>query len=190
MGQPKKPKPVKLVASVIVASENVLPGVLRDMKSDYGETDFVSPWMAFDFTDYYAPEMGEGLKRRVLAFQELLPPDTLPSVKHRTNEIEQKYRREARRLANIDPGYVCGEHMILATSKAYAHRPYLRDGIYADLTLIFRKGSFRPLEWTYPDYRQPEMVEIFDAIRRTYLFQLRERTAAESLSEREQTWRA
>lgn len=178
MGQPRTPKPVKLVMSLIMGSEALLPRVLADLETHYGETDFVSPPMAFDFTDYYAPEMGENLKRRVVAFRRLIVPDILPSVKHQTNRIEQNYAHQARRQVNIDPGYVCGEHMILATTKAYTHRPYLGHGIYADLTLIYRGGSYRPLEWTYPDYMQPEMIRMFNAIRKTYLSQLNERAEA------------
>lgn len=175
MGQTKTPRPVKLVMSLIMASKALLPRVLDDVRGYYGETDFVSPWMAFGFTDYYTPEMGRDLKRRFVAFRRLIAPDVLPAAKNLTNRIEQRYAQQAKRQVNIDPGYVSREHMILATTKAYTHRPYLRDGIYADLALIYRKGSYRPLEWTYPDYRQPELVGMFNGIRKTYLLQLNER---------------
>ena len=174
MGQPKAPKPVKLVMSLITGFERLFPEVVGDLRSLYGETDFESPWMIFDFTDYYAAEMGKDLKRRVLAFRRLIAPDALPSVKVETNRIEQKYSDHGKRRVNIDPGYVSTHHLILATTKAYTHRPYLRDGIYADVTLVFRKRSFRDLEWTYPDYREPEMVEMFNGIRTFYLSQLNE----------------
>lgn len=173
MGQPKAPKPVKLVMSLILASRPLWPSVMEDLGTSYGETDFVSPWLAFDFTDYYASEMGNTLERRFISFRRLIEADSLPDTKHETNRIEQRYGREGKRQVNIDPGYIAGEHMILATTKAYSHRPYLRDGIYADLTLIYRTGSFRPLEWTYPDYRQSEVIEMFNRIRKTYLSQLR-----------------
>jgi hypothetical protein len=74
---------------------------------------------------------------------------------------------------NIDPGYLSQAHLILATGKGYAHRPYLRDGIYADLTLIFRQGSFEALPWTYPDYAAPETICLFNGIRRKYLLQMK-----------------
>jgi hypothetical protein len=63
---------------------------------------------------------------------------------------------------------------VLATGKNYIHRIYLRKGIYADLTLVFKRGGFVPLEWTYPDYADPEMIESFNAVRSRYLEQLRE----------------
>jgi len=191
MGQPRTPTPVKLVMSLIMASEAILPRVLEDLGSVYGEIDFESRSIAFDFTDYYRPEMGADLRRRIVSFQGLIRPDTLPSVKLQTNSLEQKYAQHGRRQVNIDPGYICGQHMILATTKSYAHRPYLAEGIYADLTLIYRKGSYRPLEWTYPDYREAELVETFNIIRKTYLSQLKE-GAGPNLSPRSegQFWRA
>ncbi len=191
MGQPRTPTPVKLVMSLIMASEVILPRVLEDLGSVYGEIDFESRSMAFDFTDYYRPEMGADLKRRIVSFQRLIAPDALPSVKLKTNSLEQKYAHRGRRQINIDPGYVCEQHMILATTKSYAHRPYLGEGIYADLTLVYRKGSYRPLEWTYPDYREAELVETLNIIRKTYRSQLKERAGA-NLSARSggQFWRA
>ena len=175
MGSPGRPRPVKLFMSIITPSEILLPRVLEDLGSRYGEIEFESSWMAFDFTDYYTREMGGDLKRKIVAFRRLISPDGLPGVKHETNQIEQNYAKEGRRQVNIDPGYVSTEHMILATTKPYAHRPYLRDGIYADLTLIYRKGSFRGLEWTYPDYGQPDMVTIFNGIRKAYVGELKGR---------------
>ena len=79
----------------------------------------------------------------------------LPEIKLTTNRLEEQWATpEGNRRINIDPGYLCLQHVVLATTKGYTHRPYLRDGIYADLTLIYRDKSFQPLEWTYPDYRQ------------------------------------
>jgi hypothetical protein len=77
---------------------------------------------------------------------------------------------------NIDPGYLSLEHVILATTKGYTHRPYLRDGIYADLTLIYQKGSYRALEWTYPDYGQPNIIALFNHLRTMYAEALKRRT--------------
>jgi hypothetical protein len=178
MGQPKIPKPVKLVMSLIMASGDLFPRVLEDLGRCYGSADFTGLWMDFDFTDYYAPELGPFLKRRVVAFQKLIAPDRLRSVKHQTNVIEKNYSHLGKRQVNIDPGYVSGEHVILATTKPYTHRPYLGDGIYADLTLIFQKGSFRSLEWTYPDYGRADMIKMLNGIRENYLEQLKKETPA------------
>jgi hypothetical protein len=63
--------------------------------------------------------------------------------------------------------------LILATGKGYSHRPYLRDGIYADLTLIYQNRQFCSLPWTYPDYADEKQLEIFGKIRARYLIQLK-----------------
>ncbi|HLZ18682.1 MAG TPA: DUF4416 family protein, partial [Smithellaceae bacterium] len=74
---------------------------------------------------------------------------------------------------NIDPGYLSQAHLILATGKGYTHRPYLRDGIYADLTLIYQGKKFCTLPWTYPDYADEKQTTMLAAIRARYLLQLK-----------------
>jgi len=93
--------------------------------------------------------------------------------------IERQYLEGENRQVNIDPGYIGLERLILATGKNYVHRVYLSHGIYADLTLIFKKGSFRPLEWTYKDYANPEMISMFNNLRKRYMDQLRQRRKVE-----------
>jgi hypothetical protein len=65
------------------------------------------------------------------------------------------------------------DKLVLATTKDYSHRIYLRDGIYAEVTLYFRKGRFHPFEWTYPDYCTREYIEVFYKIRQIYHSQLK-----------------
>jgi hypothetical protein len=64
--------------------------------------------------------------------------------------------------------------MVLATTKDYSHRIYLGQGIYAEVTLRYRRGAFHPWEWTYPDYGSPRYLEIFAHIRDIYAGQLRD----------------
>ncbi len=72
---------------------------------------------------------------------------------------------------NIDPGYLSPAHLILATGKGYTHRPYLRDGIYADVTLVYRDGAFHSLPWTYPDYAAVGTRTMLQGIRAKYMAQ-------------------
>ncbi|MCK4827091.1 DUF4416 family protein, partial [bacterium] len=58
--------------------------------------------------------------------------------------------------------------------KNYVHRIYLSKGIYADLTLVYKRKSFVPLEWTYPDYAEPETIGLFNGVRMQYMNQLKE----------------
>jgi len=176
MGKAKEPELAKLFMSMITSEEEVLRKSLDDLGGMFGEVDFISDVLPFNFTDYYAQEMGADLFRRFITFAPLMARTLLPEIKQRTNHLEERYAGPmGRRRINIDPGYLCLQHVILATTKGYAHRPYLRDGIYADLTLIYRGRSYQPLEWTYPDYRQPEVVGLFNQFRRTYQDDLKRR---------------
>ncbi|MEA1995882.1 MAG: DUF4416 family protein [Campylobacterota bacterium] len=171
MSQLKKSKPVKLIMSIIFKEKEVLECVMRDLNRAFGKIDFVSEILPFDFTDYYCKEMGNPLKRQFISFLKLIPIEMLPKIKFKTNRIELRYTRDDNRQANIDPGYISAERLVLSTGKNFTHRIYLNDGVYADLTLIYQNKSFRPLPWTYPDYASPKIREIFRQIREKYLLQ-------------------
>lgn len=181
MGQPKEPVPVKLFMSLLTGEEFLFHQACEALKEKFGEIDFISEKLSFDFTHYYAKEMGENLFRHFIAFASLIPRESLPDIKWSTNRLERQLAdSEGKRKVNIDPGYLCEAHIVLATTKAYAHRPYLGKGIYADLTLLFRNQSFQPLEWTYPDYRQKEAVQLFNDLRKRYMRQLQPKPVPET----------
>jgi len=169
MSLPKSPRPAKLVVSLLMKKTELLTSVAEDLIKEMGAIDMVSPWMPFNYTHYYAAEMGTPLKRRVITFKRLIEQDDLASVKLSTNRLEQRCAVAGQRQINIDPGYLLRSRFILATGKNYAHRIYLGKGIYADLTLIFQKGAFRKLPWTYPDYADPDMLACLMAVRRKYV---------------------
>jgi len=64
------------------------------------------------------------------------------------------------------------EKVVLASCKNFAHRIYLKDGVYADLTLIYRNGDFQPIDWTFPDYAGDDMRRLLKEIRERYIHQL------------------
>jgi hypothetical protein len=90
--------------------------------------------------------------------------------------MEQARSAGGRRTANIDPGYLLLERLVLATGKNYSHRIYIGRGIYADLTLIYRDGAYRALPWTYPDYAGEPLRRFLTAVRRKYAFDIRGET--------------
>lgn len=175
MSQPREPDPVKLIASIFTPKDDLIREVINELSLRYGPVDWESPPMFFDRTRYYEREMGWPLHRRFVSFEYLISPDDIVNVKLETNELESRYLQEGNRLVNIDPGYIGLERLVLATGKNYVHRIYLRKGIYADLTLIYKKGSFRSLDWTYKDYANPKMIEMFNNVRKRYTEQLKER---------------
>jgi hypothetical protein len=174
MGSPKEAQPARLFMSLIVSDDAILQPGLLSLASIFGETDLVSERFPFDFTLYYTKEMGSCLFRHFVTFKNLISISRLPEIKLTTNRLEGAWATpDGNRRINIDPGYLCLHHIILATTKGYTHRPYLRDGIYADLTLIYRNKSFQSLEWTYPDYRQAQVIDFFNQTRKRYLDDLK-----------------
>ena len=174
MSTPRVPAAVKLVVSFLFSGEKDFADLLSRVEGLYGSLDFLSEPLSFPFTDYYEAEMGKDLRRRVASFGPLISPEALPEIKLGMNGLETLYpnARGGRRF-NIDPGYLAPAKFILATGKDYSHRIYLREGIYGDLTLIFRKGGFAPLPWTYPDYASQPLIGLLEGLRRRYLWQLK-----------------
>ncbi len=173
MGKIKYPPLVKLIMGLIFGEEEISCLAKESLSERYGRIDFESDIIPFDFTDYYEKEMGRNLKRGFICFDDLIEVDSLPEIKLHTNEIETMFTREGGgRLINIDPGYLSAEKLVLSTTKNFCHRPYLMKGIYAELTYCFYTGSFHPLDWTYPDYKVKERIEMFNMIRKRYMEQL------------------
>ncbi len=169
MSIPQPPKPVKLVVSLFMRDKRLIRPVSAALVERFGPMDVVGSWLPFDFTDYYQPEMGSPLFRRMMAFEKLISQTDLPRIKIATNRIEQEYAKDGVRTVNIDPGYLSHERFVLATGKNFTHRIYLDQGIYADLTLVYTKGAFKALPWTYPDYQDPHMLAYLERVRGKYL---------------------
>lgn len=173
MSTPRPPAPAKLVIGLILQERPLVHPVTELLIDRFGPLDMVSAWMPFDFTSYYESEMGGPLFRRVLTFKELIPQERLPEIKIATNGIEAGFAEGGKRRVNIDPGYLLLERFVLASGKNFTHRIYLGRGIYADLTLIFTRGRFEALPWTYPDYASPGMTAHLHQIRQRYTLDLK-----------------
>lgn len=173
MSRLAEPKPVKLITGVIYRPDAEIGRCLEALSRELGEAGHTSGPRPFDSTPYYRSEMGDGLSRIFVAYKKLIARDKLRDIKIFTNELEKVFSYQNKRTVNIDPGYIAEEHLILATGKGYAHRPYLGSGVYADLTLMYVNDDWRPLEWTYPDYRGEEVLELFRKLRREYSKQLK-----------------
>jgi hypothetical protein len=142
------------------------------LEREYGPVLRAGDPFDFHHTSYYEPTMGPGLRKQLLAFGRLVEADCLPAVKLRTNEIERELaaggtHAEPRPL-NLDPGILSLGKFQLATTKDQAHRVYLRDGIFTEVTLRFQAGAFEPWPWTYADYREPAVRAFLKEVRDLY----------------------
>jgi hypothetical protein len=171
MGQIKEPPLVKLFAGVITAGDEYTVAARKGLEEKLGPIDYESPVIPFDFTKYYEPEMGANLNRIFWSFEKLIHPSQLPEIKVFTNELELSISSPDRKI-NLDPGYLTGAKMILATTKDYSHRIYLDKGIYGEVTLRFLKHSFSSFDYTYRDYATEQYIAIFNEIRRRYMAQI------------------
>lgn len=175
MSAPRPPMPAKLVIGIFLKDKILAKPVAEKLEKKFGRIDLVSPWFPFLDTDYYEPEMGAPLFRRMFAFRELIEQDNLPDIKLATNMIESEYSGDGGRTVNIDPGYLVFERFVLATGKNFTHRIHIGKGIYADLTLVYQKGGFHILPWTYPDYARENMTGFLGIVRERYKTDINER---------------
>jgi hypothetical protein len=157
MGEIKQPESVLLVTAVFSRHEEAFSWARESMQTAYGEIALESETFDFqEYTHYYDPTMGPGLKKRLWAFSRPIDPAALAEIKRFSNEREESFAREhgfaERRPLNLDPGYVTLGKLVLASTKDHSHRIYLRDGIFAEVTLRWTKKQWRAFSWTFPDY--------------------------------------
>lgn len=171
MSIPFKPLPAKLFMSILFceAQKSQLGELVSRLEETFGPTDYTSECLKFDYTDYYAPEMGNDLSRVFVAFAPLIERDGIIEVKQKTNQLEMEYSDGEKRRFNLDPGLVTPENIMLSTNKNFTHRIYLGKGVYGEITLLFRNKSYRPLDWTFPDYASQQVIAIFMELRKRYM---------------------
>ena len=176
MAEPRTPVPALLVVAVFSRHEDAFVWSQTRLERLLGPVGLASDPFVFNQTTYYEASMGRDLRKRFLAFERLVPLDRLAEIKLQTNVLERELASaqtyaEARPL-NLDPGLLVLGKFMLATTKDQAHRIYLRDGIFAEVTLRFQAGSWEPWPWTYADYREPFVREFLLAAREFYRSQL------------------
>ncbi len=174
MSIPYEPQPAKFILSILSADwKSFWPQLQNELEDKLGKIDYLSPEIPFTQTTYYNAEMGFPIFRRLLGFENLRTMQHLPQIKLWTNTIENHFTVNGNRTFNLDPGYLTLERLVLATGKNFTHRVYLEQGIWADLTLIFHKGNWTNLPWTFPDYATLEIQNHLTRIRTLYHAQIK-----------------
>lgn len=166
--------PVKLFVATLHAPEADPDQAINALIEHQGAIDFKSEDFPFHATDYYEPEMGSGLRRRFYSFKNLIAPEEIVEAKLLTNSIEERFRKDHGRSINLDPGYLDFYKVVLASAKFGGQKVYMRNGIYADMTLIMFKGKWESFAWGFPDFKSGAYDNVLFTIRDLYKAQLRE----------------
>jgi len=173
MADTRPPAPVKFFIAVLYHEREFLERGLTLLEQTWGKADIHGPDREFDVTDYYAPEMGTPLYRRLVSFEKLLDPTELVAMKLECNRVEQELSVDGRRTVNLDAGYLDHNKVLLASAKEAGQKVYLDKGIYADLAGRYKSGKYQPFEWSFPDFRDGRYDRELLAMRSAYLQQLR-----------------
>ncbi len=171
--KPIEPIPVKLFCGILYREKSILQKAVKLLTDRFGNVDYNSSSFLFDVTDYYVQEMGEMIFRIFYSFENLINPAQLVQIKLECKEIEDKYAIAGKRKVNLDPGYMDYDKIVLASFKYNAQKVYLNKGIYADVTMYYRKGRFIPSEWCFPDFKNGIYEKDFLKIRALYKKQIR-----------------
>lgn len=135
----------------------------------FGEIKEITNPFPFSYTDYYVPEMGDGIERFFILFKNLVKPDILRDAKVFTNKLEEIKEKGGKRKINLDPGILSDANIVLATTKNRAHRIAIGSNLYAELTLMYKDHKYSSFPWTYSDFQDDKVQGIFLSWRKELL---------------------
>ncbi|QEG24558.1 DUF4416 family protein [Mariniblastus fucicola] len=169
MGEIREFRPVLRVMAVSSRHDEAFDWTIEKAVQHWGPLEIASPPFDFSETGYYQKTMGEGLKKQLLAFTDLIPQDEVVESKLDSNQWEEEFKSlrfwDEPRPINLDPGYITEAKLVLATTKDRDHRIYLRKGIFAEVTLFYQDLRWQSSRWTYPDYERDDFHVFFDQCR-------------------------
>jgi Domain of unknown function (DUF4416) len=173
--------PTTLDALLIVAAfsrhADALAWGRQRLSEEFGAIALTGEPYPFDHTAYYAPSMGPDLFKQLLVFEALVPLDSLAKWKRAAIDLEMELAASGRfpepRPLNLDSGLLTLGKFMLATTKDQAHRIYLGDSIFAEVTLRYCDGAYEPWPWTYADYREEGVRNFLNEAREYYKQRLR-----------------
>lgn len=161
MGNIKAPESVLLFVGTLHADSRAFDAAEKLLTQNFGDILLSSPRIKWNHSSYYSDELGWPIYRRFIFFRKLINPGRLADIKIKTNGIESMLSIDGKRTVNLDPGYLTPSSIVLASTKNYAHRVYLSQGIYAEVTLLYKNNSYTPHLFTYRDYQEKTSIEIF-----------------------------
>ncbi|TWT68995.1 DUF4416 family protein [Crateriforma conspicua] len=156
-------EPVVRICGVIAKQEAWRQTAIDWLVQRWGPVCETSQPLAFEAGGFYTPTMGDGLVKQVVAFDGFADPAGLAPWKTATNrwesELAERIDADVPRPINLDVGYITQAKWVLATVKDRDHRMYLRDGIFAEVTLNYVGRRWVHHRWTYPSYRTDPIAD-------------------------------
>jgi hypothetical protein len=159
--------PAKLIVGLLYPSDDpdTLDWAEGRLAAVFGEAERASEPYPFGWTDYYK-NISPSLLRKFITFKGLRHPFGLVVWKKLAISIEAESAPPGGcRRVNVDPGYIDGARLVLASTKDNAHRIYLWDDIYAEATLCRGKSGWVSFSYTFPDFASGAYFEFLDLAR-------------------------
>ena len=151
---PRDPLVKKILALLVPRGETaVYEDTCGLLENIWGRPERVSERIPFVWTNYY---------------EEIA---ALPDWKIASCRIERE--TGASRRVNLDPGTIDGARLLLASTKGQAHRVYLRDGIFCEVTLCRRKGRWENFFYTFPDFKSGAYDKWLELVREDWKREVR-----------------
>ena len=127
----------------------------------------------FNLSSYYEQEMGRGLSRFFISLQNPVFQAETVDFKQELLSWENEWRSNGQRTVNLDAGYLDLHRVVLLSTKEGPNKIHLREGIWADLNMLRKSGSYQSLPWTFPDLRDGRYQEFFEKARDAFKHELR-----------------
>ena len=171
----KPSPPAKFFFAIAWNGKDAHVEVEKILTNEFGPLNERSATYCFsEFSPYYDVELGSPVWKYLVSLERLMPADSIVDIKHFAEEIEGRFSTgegdDRKRTVNVDPGYLNGWQVVLSTVKNYTHRISMGRGVFCEITLIYKDGSFQKQPWTFPDYVSPSVLEFLKKAREGYRY--------------------
>ena len=169
----KKDQLVKFIIGVIFLHEEACSRLFEKINNKGWKIQFKSEIYPFNLSSYYEQEMGKDLNRFFLSLQRPVAQTDTVGFKQEMLRWENEWRFNGLRTVNLDAGYLDLHRVVLLSKKEGPHKIHLSEGIWADLNLLRKSGSYRSLPWTFPDLCDGRYQQFFENSRDAFKHELR-----------------
>ncbi len=152
----------KLFFALMYKDKGVFEKAVKCLKDDFGTVLSSNAEYEFDFTDYYAEEFGNGLKKMLIAFDKIINNGDLAEVKIISSQVEDEFCDSSnKRAINIDPGYFNDKGVVIASFKGKDFKEDIGEDVFAHKVLSFDNGAVKDFFHTFPDFKRSIVKDFF-----------------------------